>query len=180
MYISIHAPAKGATSNHVFLPDPWHNYFNPRSREGSDHMENIGKVSDNIFQSTLPRRERPSFRRTHRTLYCNFNPRSREGSDQTHERQSSDNNRNFNPRSREGSDHGKVRKAEKNVEFQSTLPRRERPKIAPGIKLNFGKFQSTLPRRERPHYQRTILSLSLYFNPRSREGSDHKISAPQA
>ena len=57
--ISIHAPARGAT------PIPHHNhkiqeYFNPRSREGSD-----GSPS-NMSPSCL-----------------NFNPRSREGSDKT-------------------------------------------------------------------------------------------------
>ena len=33
--ISIHAPAKGATQEQV-LKNPWHRYFNPRTREGCD------------------------------------------------------------------------------------------------------------------------------------------------
>ena len=37
------------------------------------------------------------------------------------------------------------------------------------------KFQSTLPRRERPQTYR-IRALHLYFNPRSREGSDEIAS----
>ena len=77
--ISIHAPAKGATSRNwsIFRP---HTNFNPRSHEGSDHFRNCsftrvlisihtptkgatisGKircVPNCIFQSTLPRRER--------------------------------------------------------------------------------------------------------------------------
>ena len=77
--ISIHAPAKGATSSVI----DYFSYccdFNPRSREGSD-----------IFKIRLF------------TINFNFNPRSREGSDilqfliymKYHY---------FNPRSREGSD----------------------------------------------------------------------------
>ena len=56
-------------------------------------------------------------------------------------------------------------------QFQSTLPRRERPteeyRVAQG-KL----FQSTLPRRERPAKMRHMKLYRHYFNPRSREGSD--------
>ena len=77
--ISIHAPAKGATR-------PF--FWSPRTAR---------------FQSTLPRRERPSDSLQALFLPGHFNPRSREGSDvegwaelpaATH----------FNPRSREGSD----------------------------------------------------------------------------
>ena len=76
--ISIHAPTKGATSVkcvcHIF-----HKYFNPRSHEGSDWMWSVYRFllrisihaptkgatqqlslhqTRNLFQSTLPRRER--------------------------------------------------------------------------------------------------------------------------
>ena len=121
------------------------------------------------FQSTLPRRERllPEHR-LHRLLqisihapakgataewmlweidHRNFNPRSREGSDGiTHPIKSP--GRYFNPRSREGSDRKAFYKSQKVKKFQSTLPRRERPKgrSKPGPKVT---FQSTLPRRER-------------------------------
>ena len=55
--------------------------------------------------------------------------------------------------------------------FQSTLPRRERPSSGlPGFPPE--KFQSTLPRRERLMCPRPTGSSSIYFNPRSREGSD--------
>ena len=56
-HISIHAPAKGATSCRRCTLNGKH-YFNPRSREGSDSNPN--------WSFTSPR---------------NFNPRSREGSD---------------------------------------------------------------------------------------------------
>ena len=142
-----------------------------------------------VFQSTLPRRER---------LCCldaiiqlqDFNPRSREGSDCT-KLLSSKIWLNFNPRSREGSDPVRVGEATWRQRFQSTLPRRERHNHC----MTFcacHKFQSTLPRRERPlpedHFpddapisihapakgatQKPYSHNHMNFNPRSREGSD--------
>ena len=120
--ISIHAPARGATTAFFAL------------------------VKLGLFQSTLPRRERRSYRAFH-PLWCYFNPRSREGSDLW-------------------SFHDTIRPAI----FQSTLPRRERRTHAV-YSSSFSAFQSTLPRRERrSHFQRT--KSQCYFNPRSREGSD--------
>ena len=80
------------------------------------------------------------------------------------------------------------------LQFQSTLPRRERPYVrvrvsgagpisihapAKGATMLFRcrqilviTFQSTLPRRERLHSLRYPSCFSLHFNPRSREGSD--------
>ena len=55
--ISIHAPAKGATSC-FWLTASKQDYFNPRSREGSDLSETTFDAVSNLFQSTLPRRER--------------------------------------------------------------------------------------------------------------------------
>ena len=168
--ISIHAPAKGATST------------------GSTAW-----TSDLRFQSTLPRRERPTRRRLRVGRLCDFNPRSREGSDHCHvtedispihfnprSREGSDARSvrerqqirsisihapakgatfsavvivpsvgNFNPRSREGSDAHSVWMAAPSSEFQSTLPRRERRRYAPFYAPTAQGFQSTLPRRER-------------------------------
>ena len=76
--------------------------FNPRSREGSDALATAKNYQSSIFQSTLPRGERPAFPEF-RAISSNFNPRSREGSDCiifTFSFKFS----NFNPRSREGSD----------------------------------------------------------------------------
>ena len=122
--------------------------FNPRSREGSDLMLNILYFYDFLFQSSLPRGERPPF-----PLFClpvvsDFNPRSREGSDRdtpSYRWRCT----NFNPRSREGSD----------------------------LMLNIlyfydFLFQSSLPRGERPPFPLFCLPVVSDFNPRSREGSD--------
>ena len=56
--------------------------------------------------------------------------------------------------------------------FQSTLPRRERPFPSFPDAGGDAGFQSTLPRRERP--PRLVLSgrNTKHFNPRSRVGSD--------
>ena len=79
IWISIHAPARGATCQ-MFLRQPLFHHFNPRSREGSD-----GRL------------------RPPTGMHRNFNPRSREGSD--HDRgRCEGNGDDFNPRSREGSD----------------------------------------------------------------------------
>ena len=101
LYISIHAPTRGATSK-AWKCDTRRN-FNPRSHEGSDvaslhsclthkisiHAPTRGATpfrnltaSLKIFQSTLPRGERPC-----RWMYMDiiptyFNPRSHEGSDE--------------------------------------------------------------------------------------------------
>ena len=78
--VSIHAPARGATettrkakeSLKCFNPrsregsdprrppfGPGIVRFNPRSREGSDGAANVGSAYYGMFQSTLPRGERP-------------------------------------------------------------------------------------------------------------------------
>ena len=120
--ISIHAPAKGATPKAETGYKPCQ-YFNPRSREGSDRLNRLHlpdypisihapakgathRIRDlqrkDRFQSTLPRRERHRLHLIKRSD-MNFNPRSREGSDVA-ALAICDANTNFNPRSREGSD----------------------------------------------------------------------------
>ena len=121
--VSIHAPARGATA--TTNKDIITISFNPRSRTGSDADKNRYSVVLILFQSTLPHGERLCF------SIILFDKRG------------------FNPRSRTGSDlirnHDLVHQL-----FQSTLPHGERP--------------------DRPiHYQHRQTS----FNPRSRTGSDY-------
>ena len=78
LFISIHAPTKGATTG-------------PQ-----------GPVGPAGFQSTLPRRERP-LNSDGIGVFLNFNPRSHEGSD-ARPAPSRCRYRYFNPRSHEGSD----------------------------------------------------------------------------
>ena len=129
-------------------------HFNPRSREGSDCIRQLKFLATVKFQSTLPRRER-------RVAVC-------------------------------------ARKL--SAQFQSTLPRRERPSlnktlmrfirisihapakgatILPESPFLAFLFQSTLPRRERQTFILPEFCYFLYFNPRSREGSDIIIIAFQ-
>ena len=121
--ISIHAPAKGATSLGVYL----------------SHGE--------IFQSTLPRRERPILptQSASPLLFQSTLPRRERPDSFQHKPDTS--------------------------LFQSTLPRRER--LCSNTFSNVvPKFQSTLPRRERPLPHQRYTHGCDHFNPRSREGSD--------
>ena len=148
------------------------NYFNPRSREGSDDGNEKKIAVDDLFQSTLPRGERRSVRLRREHPYCHFNPRSREGSDNIFNL-TFIGTCNFNPRSREGSDEVFLSHWLFINSFQSTLPRGERLDVdcflhkinvisihAPArgaTSTNFmsydkSLFQSTLPRGERPWF----------------------------
>ena len=98
--ISIHAPTRGATER-------GRRYF--RTTIISIHAPTRGatpcrqkKSSMQIFQSTLPRGERPSAERLGGVLW-DFNPRSHEGSDGS-SLSLTCSTANFNPRSHEGSD----------------------------------------------------------------------------
>ena len=122
-FISIHAPAKGATRP-LTRPSSSARYFNPRSREGSDVQRLLSKRTQYHFN---PRSREGSDIRSGRggqavahfnlrsregsdayssafwRVITNFNPRSREGSDNSSSH-SCRQIKNFNPRSREGSD----------------------------------------------------------------------------
>ena len=167
------------------------NHFNPRSREGSDRSRVCRKLSASGFQSTLPRGERLKVTdvRVERLQFQSTLPRGERPYTAGYQPMDSE---NFNPRSREGSDvrlasqylglnsisiHAPARGATtfstlllSQHEFQSTLPRGERPDNI-YILSNTRKFQSTLPRGERQKIYNSRLFVSN-FNPRSREGSD--------
>ncbi len=99
-------------------------YFNPRSREGSDPCHQINGSSQGHFNP----RSREGSDGCIRTDYPDardFNPRSREGSDGCIRTDYPD-ARDFNPRSREGSDRGQCSITVYIPVFQSTLPRGER------------------------------------------------------
>ncbi len=123
LFISIHAPAKGATTGRWTADLQFDiSIHAPAKGATPNGYGSVHKLSG--FQSTLPRRERPvGLHHEGRGTY--FNPRSREGSDgilicrclgiiyfNPRSREGSDSgyihNRfyklNFNPRSREGSD----------------------------------------------------------------------------
>ena len=123
-YISIHAPARGATNSTLFFASLFV-YFNPRSREGSDGVTYV-------------------FRRDRHY---------------------------FNPRSREGSDSPACLPALRRSRFQSTLPRGERPTTSLSQNRDFS-ISIHAPARGATRTGLPSDPTLIYFNPRSREGSD--------
>ena len=77
-------------------------YFNPRSRVGSDRRCCLHSFNQMQFQSTLPCRERLQ-KAIFKAAKHDFNPRSRVGSDNQVDAQAVSATY-FNPRSRVGSD----------------------------------------------------------------------------
>ena len=149
-------------------------YFNPRSREGSDRNSAICDNSDSLFQSTLPRGERPGlawflfpFRAFQSTLPRGERPRSprsmicamisihapARGATQSQHRPTAE-RLDFNPRSREGSD---------DVLYYSGT-------VYNYISIHAPARGATATNIENGKY-------SGDFNPRSREGSDLLSSA---
>ena len=119
--------------------------FNPRSREGSD---SINQLSGLCFDISIHAPARGATQDEAKladidgiSIHAPARGATRTAYGEAHER-------DFNPRSREGSD----------------LPSH------PVLVISIG-FQSTLPRGERP-YHRRLTTDSSNFNPRSREGSD--------
>ena len=155
MRISIRAPARGATTVSVCAEFSGSN-FNPRSREGSD----IDWVSNPLcnaisirtpargatrtwtrlprlcrFQSALPRGER-HLRRKVPGHVTDFNPRSREGSDRIHTAVFSIcNTISIRAPARGATQYQGGANAW--IEFQSALPRGERPDISSEIHKAF-------------------------------------------
>ena len=143
--ISIHAPAKGATESY----------------------DEAYKTSMS-FQSTLPRRERPSWEiLSVRRRY--FNPRSREGSDPREELIASRCIISIHAPAK-----GATYTAGKKVYTRLIsihAPAKGATTGAQLLPFEVG-FQSTLPRRERRTAVRRYRYTTGNFNPRSREGSD--------
>ena len=187
--VSIHAPARGATG-----------------------INSTTASALSMFQSTLPRGERLWREAALKAPRC-FNPRSRAGSDpklvacppelivSIHAPARGATSASclsltpltcFNPRSRAGSDLRAFEK-KRTDQFQSTLPRGERPKqlsrphVCAPVSIHAPargatgtglashpkgiQFQSTLPRGERRR-RRPLSGPYRSFNPRSRAGSD--------
>ena len=125
-------------------------YFNPRSREGSDLSSVLIAAISQAFQSALPRGER---RATSVCVggYMDFNPRSREGSDSSYL---------SNPDRMIISIRAPARGA---TRVMTVAPRQSEISIR-------------APARGATHWQMVLESTSWYFNPRSREGSDNTHS----
>ena len=190
-WISIRAPARGATNCNFHVTPPYNN-FNPRSREGSDiPVSTISEVWDisirapargatftgnwrqawqGVFQSALPRGER---QRKQRNLYMHsiFQSALPRGERRETEVVSplSTIFQSALPRGERLFTPDRFLVTE--CVFQSALPRGERHCQERNNKVD-PQFQSALPRGERPSQHALHATFSDHFNPRSREGSD--------
>ena len=145
--ISIHAPAKGATSFPSCKCSSLVN-FNPRSREGSDGTCR-GIVGIKAISIHAPAKGATSQSFFSQSTYFDFNPRSREGSDFI-SRLTGIGLTNFNPRSREGSDSKKYHK------------------------MHIFNISIHAPAKGATPIPDPTIQIFYDFNPRSREGSDCK------
>ena len=174
----------------------WRQYqdFNPRSHEGSDIRSHTALVKECIFQSTLPRRERPEFLALSGLRFGISIHAPTKGATEDIPNKFSANDisihaptkgatnmlrkisswlKHFNPRSHEGSDVSSSTFAGKFLVFQSTLPRRERlyNRIS-----SFACFEISIhaPTKGATLFVILLEFIKPYFNPRSHEGSDEK------
>ena len=145
-------------------------YFNPRSREGSDACPAFPLFHALIFQSTLPRRERRS-NHARRSSRRYFNPRSREGSDGSNSVMRPYHG-HFNPRSREGSDSTVYKQSLPTSRISIHAPAKGATTVAIYRPFGSGNFNPR-SREGSDHSRKTGKVPEPDFNPRSREGSDH-------
>ena len=143
--ISIHAPRTGSDVGYRVRTAGAGN-FNPRSPHGERPTMLSRQTSTATFQSTLPARGATIFRTRIRGSASNFNPRSLHG-ERRGERGAVQLLQDFNPRSLHG----------------------ERLRCKPAFS-RIGVFQSTLPARERPSLAPAPSPASRNFNPRSLHG----------
>ncbi len=117
-----------------------------------ERPETVGYTQSMVsFQSTLPRRERPDRLRRLPVTYSGFNPRSHAGSDID-----------------------AYDAAQSDTAFQSTLPRRERQNTAVSTARSMGFNPRSHAGSDAEQYRRCCWISS--FNPRSHAGSDNKAT----
>ena len=155
--VSIHAPAKGR-------PMTLAEYSARRCR----------------FQSTPPRRGRPCSARHHaasdRSRRASFNPRPREGGDLPAPMPRPRRGR-FNPRPREGGDLPTPCIDDRHVMVSIHAPAKGATGASVASIAATAQFQSTPPRRGRPRAAMPIAIDWRRFNPRPREGGDSSTNS---
>ena len=147
-HISIHAPTRGATTGRLHQTDRSVGISIHAPTRGATGQADLKRGQDDLFQSTLPRGERPDVAKNvaemspfQSTLPRGERPMSPKMSPKC---------RHFNPRSHEGSDRTVTYGSAIWSPFQSTLPRGERL-LHQSQSVYRLSFQSTLPRGERRH-----------------------------
>ena len=145
-HISIHAPARGATT-------PIHEH-----------------VDDKAFQSTRPRGAR-RYDCSRHSNPCDFNPRAREGRDAS-QHPYRRRRRHFNPRAREGRDMSRspISRARRNFNPRAREGRDVRPDICLVL---VARFQSTRPRGARPGFALTATDEIEFQSTRPRGARQH-------
>ena len=128
MYISIHAPTRGATKAQKYLKRYYIISIHAPTRGATNAVYFFHTLQ--IFQSTLPREERHITGVSFMFQMYYFNPRSHERSDMLFHCKYF-HMLDFNPRSHERSDQDNAKNFKSTVEFQSTLPREERRQSMP-------------------------------------------------
>ena len=168
-FVSIHAPARGATSPHP-RGSRARARFNPRARAGRDGVVHIFGNTRQLFQSTRPRGARPERLRVFGVVCSSFNPRARAGRD-LNRAQGPDVLDRFNPRARAGRDLTTPRLCRWRTIVSIHAPARgatRRPRSRPCEGWSFN------PRaragRDCSSRQRHIVESG--FNPRARAGRD--------
>ena len=144
MYISIHAPTRGATKKAILQREKQAISIHAPTR-GATLLKLAISISL-IFQSTLPREERQTMRKL-TIAELNFNPRSHERSDRVESSLERSINISIHAPTRGATEYLGIQENPKG--FQSTLPREERH-MSPEELAELQEFQSTLPREERP------------------------------
>ena len=144
-WISIHAPARGATREAGSGTESTGN-FNPRSREGSDH----------VWKMSIKNR-------------WHFNPRSREGSDTPESTGVLHVTISIHAPARGATKFAVTGRASEG--FQSTLPRGER--LCPMYGCLYIQHFNPRSREGSDTLSLHVIRHCTHFNPRSREGSDY-------
>ncbi len=196
--VSIHAPARGATS--AAMPSSI-------SADVSIHAPARGATSARMavhvaaaeFQSTPPRGGRPLPHVVDAASYARFNPRPRAGGDERPRQRMRQRSRCFNPRPRAGGDSYRCASTRRRDRVSIHAPARGATSSARCDATSQIAFQSTPPRggrRPLRRYARQALSVSIHapargattphdqrvelragFNPRPRAGGDASTSA---
>ena len=135
VHISIHAPARGATT-YELDSRPYQSVFQSTHPRGVRPGYYIYQLKNYQFQSTHPRGVRQPMSWILDLINLYFNPRTREGCDYLKIRLVLNHLINFNPRTREGCDLDKEKHKKAGKVFQSTHPRGVRPKLP----LVFSKY----------------------------------------
>ena len=170
--VSIHAPARGATSPGCRLPcAAWR--FNPRAREAARQDGGSLRALPSMFQSTAREGRDPELAHVlalHARVSIHAPARgATRGSNPCRGRGPC-----FNPRAREGRDCHSVERPHPSWSFN---PRAREGRDARMTRVNYTRegFQSTRPRGARPGWPERDYSAAHGFNPRAREGRDARV-----